>query len=152
MSGTWVAQSVKRPTLAQVLVSRFVSLSPTWDSLLSAQSPLQILCPVPPPPNRSLSKINIIKKRINENMDVSDLELYVLNNKLPWAGHKRDFFFQQMPINFLVQFLNQCFLHLMGVCSFSNQLLWWPDLLRSFLRKQRTTYQTSKTQYYVGLI
>lgn len=26
-------------------------------------------------------------------MDVSDLELYVLNNKLPWADHKHDFFF-----------------------------------------------------------
>ena len=26
--GTWVAQSVKRPTSAQVMISRFVSLSP----------------------------------------------------------------------------------------------------------------------------
>ena len=36
--GTWVAQSVKRPTLAQVMISRFVSSSPTWGSVLTAQS------------------------------------------------------------------------------------------------------------------
>ena len=36
--GTWVAQSVKRPTLAQVMVSRFVSSSPAWGSVLTAQS------------------------------------------------------------------------------------------------------------------
>ena len=44
--GAWVAQSVKRPTLAQVMISRLVSLSPTSGSVLTAQSlePLQILC------------------------------------------------------------------------------------------------------------
>ena len=36
--GTWVAQSVKRPTLAQVMISWLVSLSPTSGSVLSAQS------------------------------------------------------------------------------------------------------------------
>ena len=34
----WVAQSVKRPTLAQVMISWFVSLSPASDSVLTAQS------------------------------------------------------------------------------------------------------------------
>ena len=38
--GTWVAQSVKRSTLAQVMISRFVGLSPASVSLLSVQSRL----------------------------------------------------------------------------------------------------------------
>ena len=33
-----MAQSVKSPTLAQVMVSWFVSSSPTWGSVLTAQS------------------------------------------------------------------------------------------------------------------
>ena len=53
--GTWVAQSVKRPTWAQVTISWFVSSSPALGSLLSAQSPLRILCPSP---TCALSKIN----------------------------------------------------------------------------------------------
>ena len=40
MGGTWVAQSVKPLTLTHT----FVNLSPTSGSLLSAQSPLRILC------------------------------------------------------------------------------------------------------------
>ena len=36
--GTWVAQSVERLTLAQVMISRFVSLSPALGSVLTAQS------------------------------------------------------------------------------------------------------------------
>ena len=36
--GTWVAQSVKRPTSAQVMISRFVSWSPTSGSVLTARS------------------------------------------------------------------------------------------------------------------
>ena len=36
--GIWVAQSVKRPTSAQVMISRSVSSSPTSDSVLTAQS------------------------------------------------------------------------------------------------------------------
>ena len=36
--GTWVAQSVKLPTLAQVVISRLVSSSPAWGSVLTAQS------------------------------------------------------------------------------------------------------------------
>ena len=36
---TWVAQSVERPTSAQVMVSQFVSLSPVSGSVLTAQSP-----------------------------------------------------------------------------------------------------------------
>ena len=36
--GTRVAQWVKHPTLAQVMISRFMGLSPTWHSVLTAQS------------------------------------------------------------------------------------------------------------------
>ena len=36
--GAWVAQLVKRPTSAQVVISQFVSLSPTSGSVLTAQS------------------------------------------------------------------------------------------------------------------
>ena len=34
----WVAQSVERPTSAQVMISRFVGLSPASGSVLTAQS------------------------------------------------------------------------------------------------------------------
>ena len=36
--GTWVAQSVKRPIWAQVMISRFLSWSPVWGSGLTARS------------------------------------------------------------------------------------------------------------------
>ena len=36
--GTWVAQSVKRPTSAQVMISQLVGSSPAWGSELTAQS------------------------------------------------------------------------------------------------------------------
>ena len=38
LRGAWVAQSVKRPTLAQVMISGFVSSSPASGSVLTAQS------------------------------------------------------------------------------------------------------------------
>ena len=59
--GTWVAQSGEQPTLAQVMISQFVSLSPTSSSVLTAWSLLWILCPplsAPPQLCLSLSKIN----------------------------------------------------------------------------------------------
>ena len=36
--GTWVAQSVKHLTLAQIMISRFMGSSPAWVSVLMAQS------------------------------------------------------------------------------------------------------------------
>ena len=44
--GTWVVQSVKHPTSAQVMISLFVSSSPASGSVLTAQSLelLRILC------------------------------------------------------------------------------------------------------------
>ena len=38
LRGTWEAQSVKRPTLAQVMISWSVSSSPASGSVLTAQS------------------------------------------------------------------------------------------------------------------
>ena len=38
LGGAWVAQWVKHLTSAQVMISRFVSLSPTSGSVLTAQS------------------------------------------------------------------------------------------------------------------
>ena len=43
LRGAWVAQSVERPPLTQVTISRSVGLSPAWGSLLSACSLLRIL-------------------------------------------------------------------------------------------------------------
>ena len=58
-SGAWVAQSVKRPTSAQVMISRFTSLSPTLGCVLTAQSLEPDSDSVPPslsaPPRLSLS-------------------------------------------------------------------------------------------------
>ena len=68
--GAWVAQLVRRPTLAQVTISWFVGLSPALGSVLTAQSlepasdsvspslsapPMLMLC-------LSLSIINVKKK------------------------------------------------------------------------------------------
>ena len=36
--GAWVAESVERPTLAQVMISQLVSLSPTSGTVLTTQS------------------------------------------------------------------------------------------------------------------
>ena len=38
LRGTWMAQSVKRPTLAQVMISLFMGLNPASGSVLTAQS------------------------------------------------------------------------------------------------------------------
>ena len=68
--GAWVAQSVKRPTSAQVMVSWFVSSNPMLGSMLSAQSLLWILSlclslSLSPSTTYvlSLSKTNIKKKK-----------------------------------------------------------------------------------------
>ena len=42
-NGTWVAQLVKHPTLAQVMISQFMGLNPTSGSALTVPSLLGIL-------------------------------------------------------------------------------------------------------------
>ena len=62
--GSWVAQSVRLPTLAQVMISRcrFPSWSSALGSLLSGRSLLQILClPLSAPPPLSLSLKNKLR-------------------------------------------------------------------------------------------
>ena len=55
--GAWVAPLVKHPTLAQVMTSRFVSLSPGSGSVLAAQSlkPATDCFPIYPSPACTLS-------------------------------------------------------------------------------------------------
>ena len=66
--GSWVAQSVERPTSVQVLISRFVGLSPSLGCALTAQGLLLLLSPslsAPPhlhPVSFSQKLINIQKK------------------------------------------------------------------------------------------
>ena len=68
--GTWVAQSVKRPTSAQGLISRAVSSSPASGSVLTAQNPepasdsVSPSFSVPLPVTRSVS----LSSRINKNI------------------------------------------------------------------------------------
>ena len=52
--GTWAAQSVERPTSAQVMISRFTSLSPVLGSMLTAQSLEPALVSVSPSLSRLL--------------------------------------------------------------------------------------------------
>ena len=74
--GPWVAQLVKRPTLAQVVISQFVSSSPAWGSVLTAQRLEPDLDSVSPslsaPPrlvlSLSLSKIIINIKKIKMHL------------------------------------------------------------------------------------
>ena len=49
--GGWVAQSVKLPTSAQVMMSRFMGLSPASGSVLTAQSLEPALDSVSPSPS-----------------------------------------------------------------------------------------------------
>ena len=67
-----MAQSVKRPTLAQVTIWQFVSSSPAWGSVLTAQSlePASdsvspSLCPFPACA-LSLKKLINVKKKIKK--------------------------------------------------------------------------------------
>ena len=60
--GAWVAQPVKRLTLAQVMISQSTGSSPTSGSVLTAQSLQPVsdsvspsLCPSPPPLMLALS-------------------------------------------------------------------------------------------------
>ena len=67
--GTWVAQSVEHPTLAQVMISRFVSSRPALGSLLSASSLLQIFCSLlAAPPSLVFSPKWTLKKKNNNQV------------------------------------------------------------------------------------
>ena len=85
--GAWVAQSVKRPTSAQVMISYSVSLSPTLGSALTAQSlepashsalpPLMVCLSLSLPPQ----KINKQKKKkLKEKNTVFCLTPFTVNS------------------------------------------------------------------------
>ena len=77
--GLWMAQSVKRPTSVQVMISRFMSSSPTSGSVLTAQSLEPASDSVSPSLSASppLSKINthlkntFRKLHLKENTNLS---------------------------------------------------------------------------------
>ena len=78
--GTWVAQSVKWLTSAQVMISQFGSSSPTPGSLLSAQSLLWIISPplsLLLPCANSLSKINIYLKKNWQYLNIGNFINYI---------------------------------------------------------------------------
>ena len=59
----WVAQLVKHPTLAQVMISQFVSSSPALGSVLTAQSlkpASDSVSPLCPPP---LARVRALKNK-----------------------------------------------------------------------------------------
>ena len=58
-----MAQSVERPTSAQVMISQFMSSSPTSGSVLTAQSLEPALDSVPP----SLSPLGTLEAKIHED-------------------------------------------------------------------------------------
>ena len=68
--GTWVAQSVKCPTSAQVMISQSVSLSPASGSVLTARSLEPASDSVSPslsaPPLLMLSVSKIKKKKMTQ--------------------------------------------------------------------------------------
>ena len=75
MAGHLAAQSVKPPTSAQVTISGFMSSSPTWGSVLTAQSQATSLDSVspcvsahpPPPLTLCLSLFSKINKNVKKN-------------------------------------------------------------------------------------
>ena len=76
--GIWVAQSVKRCTLAQVIVSWPMGSSPTSGSVLTAQSRslLQILClplclPLPHSHSLCLKNEYMLKKKLKNKAQIS---------------------------------------------------------------------------------
>ena len=91
--GAWMAQSVECPTSAQVMISRFVSSSPTLGSVLTARSLEPASDSVTPslsaPPllvlssslSLSLSKINKHKKiKIKVDIAYHFFHIVILNN------------------------------------------------------------------------
>ena len=90
--GAWVAQSVGRPTSAQVTISRSMGSSPTSGSVLTAQSLEPAWDSVPPSISAllllmlslSLSlRINIKKIKKNKNGDNLSMNLLFGGERLP---------------------------------------------------------------------
>ena len=65
-----MAQSVKRPALAQVMISRFMSLSPVKGSVLTAQSLEPILDSVSP----SLSAPPLLRLSLSVSLSLKNKE------------------------------------------------------------------------------
>ena len=91
--GTWVAPSVEHLTSAQVLIARFVSSSPTSDSVLTAQSLEPVLDSVSPTLSAPslltlclcLSQKQINIKKLFKKMGGPEL---LPNQSLPLVSHQ----------------------------------------------------------------
>ena len=86
---TWVAQSVRCPTLAQVMISQFIGLSPALGSVLTAQilEPASdyVFPPLSAPPSLMLclslkSKQTLQKKKVRGNFRNNRAELLISNS------------------------------------------------------------------------
>ena len=127
-----MAQLVKHLTSAQVMISWFVSSSPTSGSLLSVQSPLEILClplslPLPCSFSVFLSQklINIKKNKnelVNFLISVSPFKYISLKNFVPFLDLSWLYLWPCIPLVSLLPYytyLSQW------------QLCWsWPAVLR----------------------
>ena len=90
-----MAQSDKCPTLAQVMISRFVSLSPTSGSVLTAQSPEPTLDSVSPSPSLSLPcscalwlALSLSLSKINNQKEKKKLGIFSPPHHSPEKGER----------------------------------------------------------------
>ena len=94
--GTWVAQSVKRPTSAQVMISRSVSSSPASGSVLTARSLEPVSDSVSPSLllpcscSVSVSKINVKKIFLKRKKSIHDNMGFILGMQGWFNIHKID--------------------------------------------------------------
>ena len=75
LRGTWVAQSVMRLTLAEVMISQFMSSSPASSSGLSAQSLLQILCPLSLCPSPTCVCTHVLSLSLSLSLSFSKINI-----------------------------------------------------------------------------
>ena len=73
--GAWVPQSVKRLTLAQVMISRFVSPSPMSGSVLIAQSLEPASDSVPPSLSLLLPRLCSVSLSLSQNKYIKKIFL-----------------------------------------------------------------------------
>ena len=67
VEGAWVARSVKPPTSAQVVISRFMSSSPASGSVLTAQSLEPVLDSVSPSLSLPLPRSYSVSLSLSQN-------------------------------------------------------------------------------------
>ena len=136
--GAWVAQSVKPPTSAQVMISRwfrFVSLSPTWGSVLTVGSLLWILCPPllssPPPLARAHTHTPSLKNKQTKKKKMRfQMEMKILCKEIgkptrhPFSSERQSLCWNQ----FCTDWVNTVFCPQLTGASPRCDLLLWDDV------------------------